>query len=98
MSFKQRHGLLGLGLLGVGFVIAVLSQSPVGHQQAMAGGGAWAVPTGGSQATGNNVVPDSLQGDWEKVPYPVLDRLISQRAAAARAAAGNQAQASLANR
>ena len=101
MSFKQRHGMLGLGVLGVGFAIAVLSHPPAGHSQTMAGGRPSRAPfSANPQTTGNDVVPDSLRGDWEKVPYPVLDRLISERAAAARLAAAPAANASgaLANR
>lgn len=33
-------------------------------------------------------VPNALRADWEGIEYPALDRLISERAAAARAKEG----------
>lgn len=71
MKLERRHGLLGVAIVGTALVVAALAPS---HAESAA-----------YQGVGNENIPTALQGDWEKVSYPALDRLIRQRADEARA-------------
>ena len=70
MKLRREHGMLVLSLIGATALLALFAGGAVGE----------AGPTP-SRAVG--IARE--RGDWEGVEYPALDKLIRQRAAAARA-------------
>ncbi len=63
--------MLGVAIVGTALLVAALAPSDA--------------KSAAYQGVDNTHIPTALQGDWEKVSYPALDRLIQQRAEDARA-------------
>lgn len=73
MKLERRHGLFAISGMGIAFVVAVLAHGDVAAQ---------------NPANDPTFVTNAVRADWEGIDYPALDRLISERAALARAKDG----------